>query len=582
MNWKCWLVSLICLVESVCSQDADFWKKQAENLIQDHLSVKPNTKIAKNIILFIGDGLSLATATAARIYDGQRHGTTGEENNLIFERLDHTALIKTYCTNKQVADSACTATAIASGVKTKSRVIGLDDSVLLANCSTVTDESKLSTILRWAQEVDKSTGIVTTTRITHATPAAFYAHSADRDWEDDSAVPEDHRHCKDIARQLVEELPGYSRWRSSTFLRDSTDVQYTNRTGRRSDKRNLVEDWVADKFKRNFAYSYVHKNEEFNEIDTEETDYLLGLFDHSHMKYESDRNNSADGQPSLSRMVNTAVKILQKNKKGYFLMVEGGRIDHAHHENHARYALEETISFSNTISTALKMVNLEETLVLVTADHAHSLAISGYSNRGHPILKLAGTRSDVDAKPYTTLMYAVGPGYVHVPDGRENVTEKLTDTKPYRQHSTVPASSAAHDGEDVVAYAQGPMAHLVDGVMEQNSLAYVMAYSACIGPARKTQLCTKRRLEASSAAKSFDVPTTTKKPTTPFFTPDPMDIDRDATVDIYGTMQGDAGYSPPATGEVLRIHSGANDLSCRVNIFSVIWIIGCIYFFTTL
>ena len=69
------------------------------------------------------------------------------------------------------------------------------------------------------------------------------------------------------------------------------------------------------------------------------------------MKYESDRNNSADGQPSLSRMVNTAIKILQKNKKGYFLMVEGGRIDHAHHENHARYALEETISFSNAIST---------------------------------------------------------------------------------------------------------------------------------------------------------------------------------------------------------------------------------------
>lgn len=82
------------------------------------------------------------------------------------------------------------------------------------------------------------------------------------------------------------------------------------------------------------------------------------------MKYDSDRNNSADGQPSLSRMVNTAIRILQKNKKGFFLMVEGGRIDHAHHENHARYALEETIAFSHAISTALKMVNLEETLVI--------------------------------------------------------------------------------------------------------------------------------------------------------------------------------------------------------------------------
>lgn len=76
--------------------EADFWKKQAENLIQDRLSEKPNTRVAKNIILFIGDGLSVATATAARIYDGQRHGGTGEENQLMFERLDHTALIKVF------------------------------------------------------------------------------------------------------------------------------------------------------------------------------------------------------------------------------------------------------------------------------------------------------------------------------------------------------------------------------------------------------------------------------------------------------------------------------------------------------
>lgn len=115
---------------------------------------------------------------------------------------------QTYCTNKQVADSACTATAIASGVKTKARVIGLDDSVRLANCTSVTDGAKLGNILKWSQDVDKSTGIVTTTRITHATPAAFFAHSADRDWEDDSAIPEGHRGCKDIAKQLVEDAPG--------------------------------------------------------------------------------------------------------------------------------------------------------------------------------------------------------------------------------------------------------------------------------------------------------------------------------------------------------------------------------------
>ena len=93
-------------------------------------------------------------------------------------------------------------------------------------------------------------------------------------------------------------------------------------------------------------------------------DIFLGLFDHSHMKYDSDRDTGPDGQPSLSRMVHTALKILQKNRKGYFLMVEGGRIDHAHHENRARYALEETIAFSSAISTTMKMINMEDTLVI--------------------------------------------------------------------------------------------------------------------------------------------------------------------------------------------------------------------------
>lgn len=87
-------------------------------------------------------------------------------------------------------------------------MVGLDDSVLLANCSTITESSKLSNIIKWAQDAEKSTGIVTTTRITHATPAAFYAHSADRDWEDDSAVSDGQEACKDIARQLIEDNPG--------------------------------------------------------------------------------------------------------------------------------------------------------------------------------------------------------------------------------------------------------------------------------------------------------------------------------------------------------------------------------------
>jgi alkaline phosphatase len=160
---------------------------------------------AKNVILFVGDGMGITTVTAARILEGQRRGESGEENLLAFERLPFTALLKTYTTDQQVPDSAGTITAMLSGVKTKTGVLGVDERVVRGDYTTVLPTAVIS-LVEEAEARGLATGIVTTTTVTHATPAGCYAHVAHRDWEDDSKLPDAARAAGfgDIARQLVE------------------------------------------------------------------------------------------------------------------------------------------------------------------------------------------------------------------------------------------------------------------------------------------------------------------------------------------------------------------------------------------
>src|SRR6185312_10875958 len=165
----------------------------------------PRKSHAKNVIVFLGDGMSITTITAARIYDGQQKGGSGEENRLSFEYFPATALSRTYETDFQTADSAGTMTAIMSGVKTRAGVIGVDQLAERGNCASGHGNETVSA-LELAALAGQSTGVVTTTRITHATPAATYGHLPERDWETDMEIPEKDRAagCVDFARQLVE------------------------------------------------------------------------------------------------------------------------------------------------------------------------------------------------------------------------------------------------------------------------------------------------------------------------------------------------------------------------------------------
>jgi alkaline phosphatase len=163
------------------------------------------------------------------------------------------------------------------------------------------------------------------------------------------------------------------------------------------------------------------------------------------------------------------------------LHVEGGRIDHGHHANNAYRALTDTIEFANAIDTALRKVNLSETLIIVTADHSHVLTIGGDNVRGNDILGKViekegsniAVAKDANGKPYTTLNYANGPGY-KASAGRPDLTNVNTDDPDYLQETLVPLPDETHSAEDVVIYATGPDAYLIHGVQEQNYIFHVM------------------------------------------------------------------------------------------------------------
>ncbi len=468
------------------------WERDGLAAVQRARKMKFKRRKAKNVILFIGDGMSISTLAAARILEGQLRGESGEENSLSFEQFPSVALSKTYTANQQTSDSAPTAAAILTGQKTNEGLISVNQNVKRGDHIAAL-KNKSKTLLELAEENGKSTGVVSTARLTHATPAACYAHSPDRNWEVDSYVKrlsEDAYKADypDIARQLIEfpygnglevALGGGRRNFLPDGMKDPEHPERRSATGMRLDKRNLTEEWTR-KYRN---AKYVWNKQQFDAVDARKTDHLLGLFQYSHMQYEFDRPKDKAGEPSLTQMTEKAIDILSKNKKGFFLVVEAGRIDHAHHDGNAFRALTDTIELSNAVRKAKSKVNLKNTMIVVTADHSHTMTFAGYPARGNNILGLVRevaldggikkeTAKDIDKKPYTTLGYANGTGYVK--GERPELTDEKVIAPNYKQEATVPKTSETHGGEDVAIFADGTSSWMFHGVMEQNWIFYVM------------------------------------------------------------------------------------------------------------
>ncbi|XP_037856105.1 alkaline phosphatase, tissue-nonspecific isozyme isoform X3 [Chlorocebus sabaeus] len=417
---------------------------------------------------------------------GQLHHNPGEETRLEMDKFPFVALSKTYNTNAQVPDSAGTATAYLCGVKANEGTVGVSAATERSRCNT-TQGNEVTSILRWAKDAGKSVGIVTTTRVNHATPSAAYAHSADRDWYSDNEMPPEalSQGCKDIAYQLVHNIRDIDvimgGGRKYMYPKNKTDVEYEideKARGTRLDGLDLVNIWKSFKPRHKHSH-FIWNRTELLTLDPHNVDYLLGLFEPGDMEYELNRNNVTD--PSLSEMVVVAIQILRKNPKGFFLLVEGGRIDHGHHEGKAKQALHEAVEMDRAIGQAGSMTSLEDTLTVVTADHSHVFTFGGYTPRGNSIFGLAPMLSDTDKKPFTAILYGNGPGYKVVGGERENVSMVDYAHNNYQAQSAVPLRHETHGGEDVAVFSKGPMAHLLHGVHEQNYIPHVMAYAACIG-----------------------------------------------------------------------------------------------------
>ncbi len=464
------------------AQIADSYYLEAQQAV-DQKYAERQTPRAKNVIIFIGDGMGVSTITSARIYAGRAKGLDGESYKLAMEKLPWSALSKTYSHDSQIADSAATATALVSGVKVPSGTLGVTQSVARGNCATA-DGAGSDSLFEIAEDAGLATGIVSTARITHATPASTYSHSVDRDWENDTSVKGG---CVDIALQLIEWPHGdgfevvLGGGRSNFLTSDTQDPEYEDKTGRREDGRDLMAEWNA----KSDTHQTITDAAGFEAMDFDSDIRVLGLFEPSHMQFELDRAEDGAGEPSISDMTEAAIRRLSRDEDGYVLMVEGGRVDHAHHAGNAARALSDAAALDEAVAKAVEMTDPDETLIIVTADHSHTLMIAGYSQRNNPILGLSSSgmtpNTGADGKPYTTLGYLNGPGAVcpemELGCQRSDLSDRDVEDKDFLQQSVVPMRSETHGGEDVAVFASGPGAMLVSGVMEQNEIFHVMGRS---------------------------------------------------------------------------------------------------------
>ncbi|MDC8760650.1 alkaline phosphatase [Janthinobacterium fluminis] len=432
---------------------------------------------AKNIIFFLGDGMGPSTVTAARIYK------YGEDGSLAMDRLERTARIKTYSNDAQTTDSAPSMAAYMTGVKMNNEVISMSANTVATepgkdangnlgvnNCAA-NNGTAAQTILELAKANGKAVGSITTTELTHATPAATFSHICNRNAQ------------YAIAAQTV---PGGDSYNAA--LKDGVDVlmgggrnhftpyvAVTNKAGR-ADGRNLLTELAAK------GYTVAATKAEM--VAAPNNKKFIGLYSSkSHLEYELDRTatppkGEGANQPSLAEMTVKAMDILAQNDKGYFLMVEGGRIDHALHGTNAKRALSDTIAFDDAIKAALDKARLTDptlanTLIVVTADHDHTLAFNGYGKRGSPILDINRNYKDgkpsldADGNTYTTLVFGNGPNR---PNLRTSVDSATALGDAYQQETGVRLASETHGGGDVKLLATGAGAKNFKGTLDNTKV----------------------------------------------------------------------------------------------------------------
>lgn len=278
----------------------------------------------KNVILFISDGAGPTSFTMGRYYAKEILGRA-----LTIDSIQ-VGSVRTYSLTGRITDSAASATAYASGQKTYNGAIGVDSL-----------KQPIGTLLEAAERKGMATGLVATSTITHATPASFSAHVANRSDETEIASQQIEQHIEVMFGGGI-----------ANFVSESDG-------GSRKDDRNLLAEVESR------GVTVISTPDELRNVTATP---VIGLFNGGQLDYEIDRN-PAD-QPSLSEMTRKAIELLSKHPDGFFLMVEGSRIDHAQHGNDAAAAVREVIAFDEAVAAALAFARTSgNTLVVSTSDH---------------------------------------------------------------------------------------------------------------------------------------------------------------------------------------------------------------------
>lgn len=325
--------------------------------VEQYRPVK-QAKAPKNVIFLIGDGMGLSHITAARVANG---------GLLYLDQFPVTGLNSTHSASDFVTDSGAGGTALATGKKTYNGAIGIDrDSAIVLNIREVLSGA------------GKSTGVVATCAVTHATPAAFVAHQTNREMKEEIAV--------DFVQSGID-----------LFMGGGLDYFIA-----RGDSANLLEPLV--KFGYYIDTQTVAPKPSIQITKLAQQQKVAGLYAKGHM--ETMTAGRGDYLPEATR---TAIEVLKKNPKGFFLMVEGSQIDWGGHANHTRYIITETMDFDRAVGEALRFAAADrQTLVVVTADHETGGMAVMLGNYQTGMVKAAYTTGDHSGTMVP--VFAFGPG----------------------------------------------------------------------------------------------------------------------------------------------------------------------------
>lgn len=434
-------------------------------------AIAQTAAVAQNVIVLIGNGLGASTTTAARLMRYREDGA------LAIDTMPNLARVRTWALDAQTSESAAAVSALLTGVKVRNDVVAMDGATRAAgfapgkdpirsvpgaenHCPASGNGNASRSLLEYAVARNRSTGIVTTGRLTAGPAAASYAHVCHRDAEFDvarQAVPGGAGFNPNLGRGVDVMMGGISSfWRPFDASR---------RPRGRPDARELVGEMQT------LGYTFVTDLTAMNAAPITTGSRLVGLFDFAEdqgaMSYELDRDPKRE--PSLSAMTSKAIDILSTNRNGYVLVVQGGRIDHALHAASARRALVDTIAFDDAVRTALDKVDLKKTLVVVTGDHDGTMTLIGGGRRGSDVLGLhlnaLTGKPDVDANgaPYTSLVFGTGPNR---PDRRAPLDSPTVLQKDYVQESAIRIASGTNGGADVLLRAHGAGSSVFHGTID--------------------------------------------------------------------------------------------------------------------